>query len=175
MLHDQGKKTRTGPASDLCCFQHKKQIYCFRQRKLQFNFFFCSFSKWRRAQAKNVISKDKWVLLHIVYGCERQDAWVKESWRVGFLSRRGITLNGLHWPRSAAGHLKKQMGCMPCPSLAGVMPSPLLFHFPVGRLYSNTVRQSSICNNLNTEQKHDNSYVSVSRRKWELMSNDFSS
>lgn len=64
-----------------------------------------------------------------------------------------------------SGPSKKADGLYALQSLAGVMPSPLLFHFPVGRLYSNTVRQSSICNNLNTEQKHDNSYVNVSRRK----------
>lgn len=76
MLHDQEKETGTGLVSDLCCFKHLKKSTSLDKENSNLISFPVPFQKpWR---GKNVTSKDTWVLLHVVYGCEKQGAWVKE-------------------------------------------------------------------------------------------------
>lgn len=77
-FHDQEKKTGTGPVSGQYCFKYKKNKSTSLDKANSSLISLLFLFKSKAWTGKKVTSKDKWVLLHVVYGCERQDAWVKE-------------------------------------------------------------------------------------------------
>lgn len=75
---DSKRKQEQGQFMTCDAFNMKNKSTSLDKAKLQSIFFLFLF-KMKAWPGKNVTSKGKWVLLHVVYGCERWDDWVKEG------------------------------------------------------------------------------------------------
>lgn len=95
---------------------------------------------------------------------------------------RCTQLSDVLWTRHSVDS-SKQMGSVTFKPFASMSHRLLMFlvnhlclcfsDWTVCHLYSNMIRQSNRYKNLNMTQKHGNSSINVSKRKWELMPNNF--